>query len=198
MLSGWNRYDYNSYERLSKIQAILDKRILVSKSLEETGTEKVFLSFNNRFFELNKVNNDQGFNWSANKLRFNGFAYTTINAWQSESICYRFAEHVIKSIIRPSFFLDNLMELFDPKTIKTLLKHNIGLIVREKKVYAVQKTKKNRWLAVEVIAKNKLGDPVILDEKGAIVEHICRTKAHQTRVNRRRRFDTKLIAAFTP
>jgi hypothetical protein len=198
MLSGWNRYDYNSYVRLHKIQAIQDKRILVSKSLKETGNEKIFLSFNNRFLELNQVNNDLDCDWSANQLRYNGFAYTTTNAWQSESICYRFVEHVIKTIIRPSFFLDNLMELFEPKTIKILLKHNIGLIVREKKVYAVQKTKKNRWLAVEVIAKNKLGEPVILDEKGAIVEQVSRTKAHQTRVNRRRRFDTKLIAAFTP
>ena len=78
------------------------------------------------------------------------------------------------------------------------MKHNICLIVLQKRVYAVRKEQNDQWFGVEVISKKNIGDPVILDQSGNVLEICQRTKEQQTRINRRRRFDTKVIAAFTP
>ncbi len=151
------------------------------------------------FFELNRVNGDQPRDpiQNQNPFFYAGHSYAIKNAWKTQSICSQFITHVINELIRPSFFLENLTDLFEAKTILNLLKHNICLIVLQKRIYAVRKDQNEQWLGMEVISKKHIGDPVILDQGGNILETFKRTKKQQTLINRRRRFDTKLIAAFS-
>ena len=115
-----------------------------------------------------------------------------------QSICSGIAEHACKEILRPSYFLDDLMDVFVPRVISALVRQNIALMVHQKRLYAVRKLQKNQWLGVEVLSRTKLGASVVLDEHGNIVKTIQRTRKHQKKINRRRRPDTKIIAALNP
>jgi len=161
--------------------------------------DRLYLSFENVFFELNRVNGVQPSEpmQKQNPFFYAGHSYVIKNAWKTQSICSQFITHVIDELIHPSFFLENLTDLFEAKTIINLLKHNICIIVLHKRVYAVRKYQNDQWVGMEVISKKHIGDPVTLDQNGNILETYKRTKEQQTRINRRRRFDTKLIAAFT-
>lgn len=152
------------------------------------------------FFELNRVNGDPSSEILQKRSPFfyAGHSYAIKNAWKTKSTCSQFITHVINELIQPSFFLEELTDLFEAKTVLNLMKHNICLIVLQKRVYAVRKDQNDQWFGVEVISKKKIGDPVILDQSGNVLETCQRTKEQQTRINRRRRFDTKIIAEFTP
>lgn len=151
------------------------------------------------FFELNRVNGDQSSETIQKRSPFfyAGHNYSIKHAWKTKSIGSQFITHVVNELIQPSFFLEDLTDLFESKTVLNLMRHNICLIVLHKRVYAVRKEQNEQWFGVEIHSKKNIGDPVILDQRGNVLETYKRTKEQQTRINRRRRFDTKLIAAFS-
>ncbi len=51
---------------------------------------------------------------------------------------------------------------------------------------------------IHIISQVKLGNLVILDKHGNIVETIQKSIDHNKRINCRRRSDTKIIAALDP
>jgi len=167
--------------------------------------EQIFLSYKNTFLELNKTNgkpfnklNRNGSQPSIYDIYHAGHPYRIKNAWKIQTICANLAEHIVKEILRPSYFLDCLMGLFSPEIIVKLTIQNISIAIIQKQVYAIRKIHQNQWFGVEVLSPKKLGDPVILDEQGNIIQTLQQPKKQQIRINRCRRFDTKILAAFTP
>lgn len=170
--------------------------------------EKIFLSYNGAFLKLNQIKGGDlrriagsdaiKENLSLANFFYNGHVYHIENAWKTSSMCWGIVEHACKEILRPSYFLDDLMGVFVPRVVSNLARHNIALVIFQNRLYAVRKLQSNRWLGIHIISQVKLGDLVVLDEHGNIVETIQKSKEHQKRINRHRRSDTKIIAALDP